>query len=160
MWISSYKRKRTNSLSRLAFKFIRTRNSLLPPKLWGKNFNCLAMYTMLQVFTSFVGQEFHSCCSKVPRDVSQEAKDCYLDYVCWTNASERSVTGKYFERLWQLCTPILLRQRKTFLKNAERFCNTDSIKHAALLEKWGWWLLYCATQQKNTKKSWDAVMKC
>ena len=54
---------------------------------------------MLQVFTSFVGQEFHSCCSKVPRDVSQEAKDCYLDYVCCINASERSVTGKYFERL-------------------------------------------------------------
>ena len=99
MWISSNKRKRANSLSRRTFKFLRTCNGLLPPKLCGKNFNYLSTYTMLQVFTSFVGQEFHSCCSKVPRDVSQEAKDCFLDYVCYINASERSVTGKYFEHL-------------------------------------------------------------
>ena len=50
-------------------------------------------------FTSFIGQEFHSCFGKDPRDVSQEARDCYMDFVCCCNISQNAATGMYFQRL-------------------------------------------------------------
>ena len=45
------------------------------------------------------GQEFHCCYGKLPKVASQEAKDCYLDFVCCCNISQNAITGKYFQQL-------------------------------------------------------------